>query len=89
MAREYLDDRGFKIFIENPYWKEYYDNAPSEALKAYIKDDFNNNPFVCSKPDPDPELKAALTKDDVQYLLEKAVGGREKSYYKKWMDSLQ
>ena len=85
MAR---DDRGFNQFMENPHWKKYYDDAPSEALKAYIRDSFNNNPFVCSHPAPDPKLKEALTKEDVKYLYDNAGTGAGKSNYKKWMESL-
>ena len=83
-----MDSRGFDVFMQNAYWKDFYEGAPSDALKAYIKDDFNNNPFVCSNPRPDPALKEALTKDDVQYLLDNAEGSREKAYYKSWLDAL-
>ena len=38
--------KGFDTFMENPYWRKIYDEAPSEYLKEYYRIMFDTSPIV-------------------------------------------
>ena len=60
-----------KFWMENPYWKEYYEGAPSELCRAFI-----GLEFYFSFYDTDASVKAmrkvekSLTLEDWQYLYQ-------------------
>ena len=37
--------KALKEFLKNPYWRDYYLNAPSEACKRYIEFEFYNSEY--------------------------------------------
>lgn len=82
--------KGFDTFMQNPYYKEQYDNAPSEALKRYFELTWDRSKWVMGE-DYDGEKEAEelrklnLMKSDVEYLAQFAVGGPQKAAYKKWL----
>jgi len=74
-----------KVFMNNPYWKSYYDKAPSEECKEFIKWS-----FAISSEDDDEEAEKMykeaeknLSKDDIQYLYDNEENQMAKSYWKK------
>ena len=82
--------KGFDTFMQNPYYKEQYNNAPSEELKRYFRLTWDRSPFVMGSDydstKEDVELrKMRLTKSDVEYLAKFAVGGPQKAACKKWL----
>ena len=83
--------KGFKKFMENPYYKKEYDNSPSDAVKKYLKISFDCNPFAGGEWTEKLRrevlrLGKNFKKEDVEYLAKYASGGMEKSYYKKWLE---
>ena len=42
--------RAFHLYMKNPYWRAYYETAPSELCREYIRLDFASD---------DPEINAA------------------------------
>lgn len=82
--------KGFDTFMKNPYYREQYENAPSEEIKRYYQLTWDRSPFVVgsdyNSEKEDAELrKMKLTKSDVEYLAKFAVGGPQKAAYKKWL----
>ena len=84
--------KGFDTFMQNPYYKEQYDNATSEALKRYFELTWDRSKWVMGE-DYDGEKEAEelrklnLMKSDIEYLAQFAIGGPQKSAYKKWLAS--
>lgn len=86
-------DRGFKIFMENSYWRDFYEKAPSDELRECLRYEWNNNPFVCNRPDANykenmERLERKLGKKDVQYLIDNTPSGQARNSYKEWLERL-
>ena len=82
--------KGFDLFMQNPYYREQYENAPSKELKRYLQLEWDSSPFAMGEDydssKEDEEMKnLKLSKSDVEYLAKYAVGGAEKAYFKKWL----
>ena len=82
--------KGFDTFMENPYYRELYENAPSQELKRYYELTWDRSPFVMGadyegKKEAEELKKLRLSKKDVEYLAKYAVGGAQKAVYKKWL----
>lgn len=83
--------KGFDEFMKNPYWKGFYENAPTDLLKSYLRLKFDNNYFVVDIDSYKKEeylkqlneLEAKFSNVEWQYLYDNAEGGMEKSYYNK------
>ena len=78
--------------MENPYYREQYENAPSDELKKYYRLTWDKNPFVMGadydSAKEDEELRRLkLNRSDVEYLSKFAVGGSERMFYRKWLES--
>lgn len=64
-----------KIWLQNPTWKAYYDEAPSERCKEYIALD-----FYASETESDEAFNAldamlkTLDYEDVNYLCHRSIG---------------
>ena len=59
-------EKGFEQFMKNPYWRAYYENAPSETAKQYIAAGFE-------KGDHHEEMKrlmSLMNLEDVKYMYE-------------------
>ena len=74
--------------IKNPYWREYYETAPSEYCKRYIQLKFYFSEYLGNIPDYD-EFKAAcdrlencFTKKDWQHLLKHCANNPRRTYYR-------
>ncbi len=57
--------KDFDSFMKNPFWKKYYEDAPSEACKQYIALQFFNSYRVSNgeKPVSFAEERNELEKD--------------------------
>ncbi len=74
--------RGFDLFMKNPYYRDMYDNAPTERLKAGFRAAWDNDiETLRSLPPP--------TREEVEYKARFAVGGYEKAVYKRWLKSFE
>jgi len=79
-------EKVFRRFLANPYWKKYYDEAPSKECKEYIK-----WVFICSDEEETPEENLKQMKEaeeklfvtDFEYLYEREENQQAKSVYKK------
>lgn len=80
---------------ENPYWKEKYENAPSEACKRYValgfyySDNFGEISDYEEYKAEREKLEAKFTKADWEHLYKYEGNNPRKSYYKKKMASAQ
>lgn len=84
--------KGFDTFMQNPYYREQYEGAPTESLKKYFKQSWDRNPFIVGEDyddtDSDQEIdESQFTKEEVEYLAKYAVGGQQKAFFKKWLAS--
>ena len=74
MELDEMIKKALDLFLANPYWKEYYDNAPSEACREHIELDFVYSTFF--GPDSIDELNEAIeeqfTLEDWKYLYKYA-----------------
>ena len=82
--------KGFDLFMQNPYYREQYENAPSKELKRYLELEWDSSLFVVGEgydtSKEDEEMRnLKLKKSDVEYLAKYAVGGAEKAFFKKWL----
>lgn len=65
----------FEAFMANPSWKRYYEGAPSDACKRYIKFTWYRSKFDEPK-DPKEFIKLrdehwdALSVEDWQYIMD-------------------
>ena len=85
--------KGFDTFMENPYWRKMYEEAPSEELKEYYRIRFDNSGFVTGKENPDEEAEKRLeelplSKQDIEYLKQYAGSGMARAYYRKHIERL-
>ena len=58
-----------KRFTKNPYWKKYYEEAPSDACKQYIALQFQNSASVADG-EGTLNLKDEFKKCEDQFTLE-------------------
>ncbi len=85
--------KGFEVFMENPYWRKIYDEAPSEYLKEYYLIMFDTSPFVMGDDYIDEEVEVKLrnlwlSKDEIRYLRDHAGIAQAKGFYQKCIDRL-
>ena len=85
--------KGFDTFMENPYWKGIYENAPSNNLKRYFQIRFDHSGFVKDAlrqgSAAEKELQEIpLTKEDVQYIQSITRIGNARMFYKVFIDKL-
>ena len=85
--------KGFDTFMENPYWKGIYENAPSNSLRRYFQIRFDHSGFVKGAPRQgsaaEKELQEIpLTKEDVQYIQSITRIGNARMFYKVFIDKL-
>ena len=83
--------KGFDTFMRNPYYREMYENAPTEYLKASLRHEWDNSPFITGgEPDDIPPMQNArpYNRQELEYLLKYAGSGMEKAYYKRRLSQL-
>ena len=74
-------------FLENPFWAEYYDAAPSGA-KEIIALGFYMSSSEMAHNDPEAqsvleECREALEKEDIAYLAQNSPNPYERAFYRK------
>ena len=85
--------RGFDTFMENPYWRRIYEEAPGENLKEYYRIMFDISPFVIEDNSNDKTAETQLddlwiSRDELEYLLKHANTAQAKLFYKKCIETL-
>ena len=85
--------KGFDTFMDNPYWKRIYDEAPSDELREYYRIMFDHSSFVNgATPLDEAALKRLdeiiLLKEDIEYLKLYAGIAQAEGYYQKALDHL-
>lgn len=85
--------KGFDTFMENPYWREVYEGAPSEELKEYYRIRFDASGFVSGGSKLTKESKSRLeklplSKRDIEYLRDHAGSGMARAYYGRFIKRL-
>ncbi|MCR4578278.1 MAG: hypothetical protein K5784_10280 [Clostridiales bacterium] len=70
----------FDLFMRNPYYREMYENAPTEKLKRHFRRAWGDPTYVAEENED-----THLSKPEVEYLAEYAVGGMEKAFFRKWL----
>ena len=85
--------KGFDTFMENPYWRKVYEEAPGEKLKEYYRIRFDLSECVTGEEVRDGEAerrleKLPLSKRDIEYLREHAGSGMARAYYQRYIDRL-
>jgi len=88
-----MGNKGFSTFMNNPYWKSIYENAPSRELREFYKIRFETSPFVMGDDFHDAEKEKrmkelTLSKKDIQYIQKYAGSERAKRFYQKAIDKL-
>ena len=85
--------KGFDTFMENPFWREIYESAPSEELKEYYILRFDLSPFVMGEKYRNSAIskklkELLLSKEDIQYIQKYSGNGMAKAYYKQYIEKL-
>ena len=80
--------KGFDTFMENPYWRKIYEEAPGEHLKEYYRIMFDTSPFVMGDDYIEEETTARLkelwiSKEELEYLKEHAGISQAKALYQR------
>ena len=75
------------LYLENPFWKEYYEKAPSDTCREYIKLEFYNSQYeekelINSKY----EVEERLTLTDWKHLLHYCGNNRRREVIKRKME---
>lgn len=83
--------KALKAFLQNEYWREYYENAPSDTCKEYIELGFLWSKYARNGDENDrpPRFKGELDINDLQYLHDHEGNNRMKYNYKKKIDALK
>ena len=86
--------KGFDTFMENPYWRRIYEEAPGKNLKEYYRIMFDISPFIMGSNYKDEETEAKLdglwiSQDELDYLLQHASMAQAKIFYRKCISTLK
>ena len=78
----------FDYFMENPYWKSVYENAPSDECKEYYKIMFEFFSFETDEEDAagikganERLMELMLTREDAEYIEDHAGGSIARHQY--------
>ena len=71
MVRKSAVENAKEVFLQNPYWKKVYDEAPSEESRRHCELDFYNSWYLGSKDGiaEQRRLEKNMTLEDWKYLL--------------------
>ena len=86
--------KGFDTFMENPYWRKQYEDAPSENLKEYYRIVFDTSGFITGEQHDNKQatkrLEALpLSIPDIEYLMMYSGSEMARAFYKKYADKLK
>ncbi len=57
----------FDLFMNNPYWRGVYEDAPSDTLKEYYRRSFEESgSWILGMDIPIYDTKVELTKEDLR-----------------------
>lgn len=79
-------EKRFDLYMQNPFWKEYYEKAPTDILKEFIRLQFDNSPFVKGAQDDNfvlmkKKMMNCFTNIEWQYLRDNTLNGQAKCEY--------
>ena len=80
--------KSLKQFRVNPFWKEYYETAPTGTCKRYIELEFYYSDYLGNIPDYEElkkesdELEKGFVKADWEHLYKYCGNNPKKVYYK-------
>ncbi len=89
---------GFDLFLRSPFWKSFYENAPSERLKRHIAAWFessgafwlNGEDEIHYRPDGiDAGPSEPLQTFDLLYLQEYAKNGMLRAFLKRVLNAMR
>ena len=81
--------KGFDTFMENPYWRKIYEDAPSEKLREYYRIRYEASAFIGESVNVDEQLKRILLKkEEIQYIQKYAGSGQARHFYQGFIDRL-
>ena len=74
MVRQSAIDNALSIYLQNPYWKRVYDEAPSKESRRHCALDFYNSWYFGSKDGiaEQHRIEKNLTLEDWKYLMKYA-----------------
>lgn len=86
--------KGFDTFMENPYWRRIYSQAPGEDLKEYFRIMFDTSPYIVKTDFKDEKAEARLkelwiSKEELEYLKKHAGSAQAKGFYQKCIEMLK
>lgn len=83
-------DAAVAEFMENSYWKKYYENAPTELCKEYITMEFYSSEYQTPEAEAVMgEMEEELALEDWKYLLKYCGNNPRKTFILKKIDSLK
>lgn len=80
--------KNLEDWLQNPSWKEIYENSPSEACKAFIA-----MMFYASETEEDEafnemdRLESKLDLRDLMYMYDNSMGPQKKHFYQKMAEA--
>ena len=85
--------KGFDVFMENEYWRQIYNEAPSDNLRKYYQIMFDISPYVMGDEYKDEQAETELkqirlTKIDISYMQKNTTLIQAKMYYQRCMNKL-
>ena len=71
MVRQSAVENALSVYLQNPYWKKVYDEAPSEESRRHCALDFYNGWYLGAKDGiaEQRRIEKNLTLEDWKYLL--------------------
>lgn len=79
-----------RLFLENPYWRRYYETAPSELCKQYIEQEFCYSQYTSPEAyETIIEIENMLSLDDWKHLLTFCGNNPRRAFIKKVIQALE
>ena len=83
-------DQTLAEFLENPYWRKYYETAPSEVCREYISMEFYNSEYQTEDAEEIlTEMEEDLGLEDWEHLLAFCGNNPRKAYLTEKIESIR
>ena len=83
-------EKALKTFLKNEHWKEYYETAPSDECREYIKREFVGSLYGNAGEESDRKaLEPTLSADDWRHLMKYAGNNPFRPYCRKKIAELE
>ena len=83
-------DEALRLFLANPYWREYHETAPTEKCRAYIGLEYcNSNRGSDAIRKAMKQTEAELTLEDWKHLLKYSGNDPKRGYIRKKIRELE